>query len=269
MIYGTPHRKYLRFADQLVGLTDKAVLEVGGYTPVEIVSGLRVASWTCLDLNKAAVNEFNAHASKVDSGRYSARALDVAEVEPNQNFDLIYSINAFEHILNFETALARMYHALKPGGYLFTLFGPIWSSDVGHHLSVKNDNGGDLNFNDGVLAPWEHMTSTPDALLARLTTEYGSPTAHRAVTYIFEYPDLNRLFEKDYLDIFRKSPFSEVLLVRRRFGKAPEVPGATNTREMLLLLKKGDPGVFEGLGARLNFVGAYLANRFGRYVNLP
>jgi SAM-dependent methyltransferase len=257
----TPHMKYLRYADRLVGLKDIDVLEVGGYTPIELIRGFGVTSWTCLDLDEAAVNQFNLQADKVDSGRYSARVLDVAEVEPSQSFDLIYSINAFEHILNFETALGRMYHALRPGGYLFTLFGPIWSSDVGHHLSVESEDGEDLNFNDGVLAPWEHLTSTPEALRHRLTKEYGSKTAHRAVTYIFDYPDLNRLLEKDYLDIFRRSPFSEVLLVKRRIGTAPKIPGATNTREILVLLKKGNPRILEKPGAWLNFATAYLANR--------
>ena len=51
----------------------------------------------------------------------------------------VYSINAFEHFHDVEKALNALYRALKPNGYLFAFFGPIWSSDVGHHLSIPTE----------------------------------------------------------------------------------------------------------------------------------
>jgi hypothetical protein len=96
-----------------------------------------------------------------------------------------------------------------------------------------------LHFFDGVLAPWEHLTSNREAIHARLAALYGERTAQRAVTYIYDYADLNRLCEEDYLTIVRESGFSKVLLLRRQIGRAPNVPGASSTREFLMVLKKG------------------------------
>lgn len=257
----TPHQKYLRFANAMVGLEGRSVLEVGGCSPVRDLQRYAPAKWDCVDLTPVAVDAFNEEAAKLGSEKYRARLQDIAQLQPSQSFDLVYSINSFEHILQLETALDRMYDALRDGGYLFTLFGPIWSCDVGHHLSVKNDNGGDLTFNDGVLGPWEHLVSSREQIRSRLSAKYGESTAERAVTYIYDYPDLNRFVESDYIELFGRSRFSEVLLLKRRHGRAPSVPGATNTREMLVLFKKGRPGALESVTAKLRFGLTYLASR--------
>jgi hypothetical protein len=154
-----------------------------------------------------------------------------------------------------------MYRALKPGGYLFTLFGPIWSSDVGHHLSLSTDKG-TLYFGDGILEPWEHLTSTPEAIHSKLERQHGPRVASRAVEFIYTYPDLNRLFEHQYLAILNESGFSRVTIIRNRKGRAPAVPGASNTREFVWVLKKGRPGLIEKALSPAKFGMAYLASRF-------
>jgi hypothetical protein len=92
---------------------------------------------------------------------------------------------------------------------------------------------------------------------------YGSKTGERALTYIYDYPDLNRLVEHDYLAIVKSSPFSEVLIVKHKKGKAPKVPVASNTRELFMLLKKGHVEIWEKSSAFLKLFYAYLTSVVG------
>jgi SAM-dependent methyltransferase len=53
-------------------------------------------------------------------------------------FDRIFSIACFEHIHTLGLALEKTHTALKPGGKLFTMLSPIWSTHDGHHLPGQN-----------------------------------------------------------------------------------------------------------------------------------
>lgn len=256
----TPHRKYLSLAEATIGLRGKSVLEVGGCTPPSVLLEHAPQQWTAVNLHPEAVPEFNREARELSLPRYTARLQDIATFELTDTYDRIYSINSFEHISNLAGAFDTMYRALRPGGYLFTLFGPIWSSDVGHHLSLSTDRGS-LHFGDGVLEPWEHLTSTPEALRAKLAQRHGGAVADRAVDFIYTYPDLNRLFEHDYLDVLAKSAFARVMIVRNKKGRPPSVTGATSTRELVMVLKKGRPGFLEKATMPVRFGVAYLRSR--------
>jgi SAM-dependent methyltransferase len=260
MPYDTPHRKYLRVADATIGLRGQNVLEVGGCSPPALLLELAPLSWTSVNLHPQAVADFNTQAQELKQSRYSAAFQDVATFALKETYDRIYSINSFEHISNLTGAFDTMYRALRPGGYLFTLFGPIWSSDVGHHLSLSTDKGS-LHFGDGVLEPWEHLTSTPEAIHAKLEKQHGKAVADRAVEFIFTYPDVNRVFEHEYLEVIRNSGFSSVLTIRNKKGRPPAIPGATSTREFVLVLKKGKANLWEKAVSPLKFGWAYLRNR--------
>ena len=261
MNYETPHKKYLQYADAVVGLRGKTVLEVGGCSPPDIVVAYAPVSWTCINLDTHAVTNFNQVAQTLGVPHYVAYNQDITNLEQDKKYDLIYSINSFEHIHDFDRAFEKMYEALNPGGRLFSLFGPIWSSDVGHHLSVTSDKGEELHFFDEILAPWEHLTSTPEALQSKLEALYDRPTAQRAVEYIYRYHDLNRLFEHEYMEIIRNSNFEPVLILRRKSGTPPKVPGATSTRELLIVLKKGYVPIWEKVLSLMKFAWTYIRYR--------
>lgn len=256
----TPHRKYLNVADVTIGLRGQKVLEVGGCSPPALVRDLQPLSWTAVNLHRQAVNDFNAQARELALPRYSAHLQDIAAFEPADSYDRIYSINSFEHISNLTGAFDSMYRALRPDGLLFTLFGPIWSSDVGHHLSLATEHG-TIHFGDGVLEPWEHLTSTAEAIGAKLEARYGKSVADRAVEFIYTYPDLNRVYEHQYLEVLANSGFSPVMIVRNKKGHPPKVAGATSTRELVMVLKKGRPGIIERGLALVKFGASYLWNR--------
>jgi len=259
MPHGTPHEseKYLRLAAFTVGLRNKKVLEVGGCSPPSLLVGHAPRRWNCVNLDPKAVSAFNEQARDLDLKNYSAILQDAATYEPDDSYDRIYSINAFEHIRDLCSALEKMRKALAPDGSLFTLFGPIWSSDVGHHLSIPGPNG-PLTFADGILAPWEHLTSTPDAIRAKLERRYGRETADKAVEYIYHYPDLNRLLEDEYLALVRDSGFFPTMVVRNRKGSPPPVAGAGRTREFAMILTKRRVPMLRQACYLLKFGWAYL-----------
>ena len=243
--YETPHEKYLDLANAVSEIHGKKVLEVGGSTPPKVVCAYSPNEWTSVNLDARAVTSANEEARELKSVNYSAMCDDIRTLDRTGHYDLIYSVNAFEHIHNLDTALDRMFFALMQGGYLFTMFGPIWSSDVGHHLSIRTENGHELNFFDGVLSPWEHLTSSREGVFAKLARRYGESTAQRAVSFIYDFYDLNRLAERDYMQIVRESRFSPVVILRHKVGRPPKLSAATSTREFLMILKKGPATQFE------------------------
>lgn len=63
----------------------------------------------------------------------------------NDFFDIIISINAFEHIPSPKVALNEIIRCLNPGGYAFITFDPIYYCDTGGHM---------FGF---VKSPWAHL----------------------------------------------------------------------------------------------------------------
>jgi ubiquinone/menaquinone biosynthesis C-methylase UbiE len=63
-------------------------------------------------------------------------AEDMSQV-PDQSFELVLSWSALEHIPNPALVFAECLRILKPGGYLYLHFGPLYYSTWGyHHYSV-------------------------------------------------------------------------------------------------------------------------------------
>ncbi len=58
-----------------------------------------------------------------------------AEVLPvaDNSVDLVFSFNSFEHIMNPEKAFNECLRVLRPGGYLYVAFNPMFYSAMGFH----------------------------------------------------------------------------------------------------------------------------------------
>jgi SAM-dependent methyltransferase len=49
-------------------------------------------------------------------------------------FDVVFSTNTFEHVMDLDLAFSEIFRVLKPGGSLVTRFGPLFYSPYGYHL---------------------------------------------------------------------------------------------------------------------------------------
>jgi SAM-dependent methyltransferase len=84
----------------------------------------------------------------------------------NDLFDSCVCINAFEHIPDPTRALNELVRVMKPGGYAYISFDPIWTSDTGSHFFHR------------VPEPWAHLLVNQDQFEIRMG-EMGADTDER------------------------------------------------------------------------------------------
>jgi len=65
-------------------------------------------------------------------------------------FDCCFCVNAFEHIPDPRRALHEILRVLKPGGFAYISFDPIWTADTGGHFFQR------------LPEPWAHLLLSDD-----------------------------------------------------------------------------------------------------------
>jgi len=106
-------------------------------------------------------NERNAlpfDASRVEFHRTDAQDL----IYRDALFDLVYSVNALEHIPDPELAWREIVRVTRPGGVVALQFDPIWTSPHGHHLWHLD------------LDPWDHLLLGEDEMVAKIRRHGGT-----------------------------------------------------------------------------------------------
>jgi 2-polyprenyl-3-methyl-5-hydroxy-6-metoxy-1,4-benzoquinol methylase len=167
------------------------VLEIGcGYGSLCIDAAARGASQVIgIDINHHYID----FANKVLELHYSQFAHSIRfcttplEQLQETGFDIILSNASFEHIFDLDDMLAQMKKRLKPGGRIYTGFGPLYNSPRGDHGWCKTK------------IPWGHLIFSENSILERLNKNRKDP--------ICSISDLglNRLSFKQYIDIFAHS----------------------------------------------------------------
>lgn len=226
-------RDYFHILRKSVDLRGKRVLEIGGSIPAELTESANVAQWISIDVDEKLVG------SRVTPGRGRSLALlmDASSMGfAGSSFDVVFSGNAFEHILLFPEALAHVFRVLKPGGLFFTIFSPIWSGPDGHHTWIHNvgSDGVDrpLVFSDHLFPDWEHLACTPDELKENLTIRYGGDLSRRMVDFIYRSNFLSRNIDTLYETEIGKYDYEKIvsLRLRSRHGPRPDILKRLTTR---------------------------------------
>ena len=101
--------------------------------------------------------EFEKRSFDLDLDRLHLLYSDATDLVSKDNlFDLVVSINCFEHIPSPDRALDEMIRCTKPGGYINIEFDPFWTADTGSHFAQL------------VPEPWAHLVYSEDEFLGRM-----------------------------------------------------------------------------------------------------
>jgi ubiquinone/menaquinone biosynthesis C-methylase UbiE len=121
--------------------------------------------------------------------RYNFLRSDAQNLALKSNsIDIVYCINAFEHIPDPEKTLNEIYRILRPGGFVFISFIPAYYSDVGSHMA------------EHVPEPWAHLIYSEDEYISKLRT--ATPGTEY---WVQEYQNgLNRKTRSYFLKLFKQ-----------------------------------------------------------------
>lgn len=190
------------------GFEGKKILEVGsgqdGYLITRIINKYKAAE--AIGINLVTYDQTLSKSCKVIRG-------DIRNTNFSDNyFDIIISSSVFEHIQNFDVAINEMYRILKPDGFLYSHFGPIWSTSYGHHLYMGHDSKL-YNYWNFILPPYCHLLMSPDELSTYCINKTSDKELSiNIVKYVFESQEQNKLLFEDYENIIHNSKFQIIFL---------------------------------------------------------
>ena len=131
--------------------------------------------------------------------------LDLKNYDDPAFFDIIVSKDSFEHIIDLELMLDEMKKRLKPGGKIYSGFGPLYTSPYGDHDRRRNILKPWGIFGKILsLIPWAHLFL--NSTLIKMNNRYRQ----RKINSIKDL-QLNTLAWSDYFKIFQKSGFKYYL----------------------------------------------------------
>lgn len=194
--------KFLKY----VNPKGKDILEVGSDVDALVMQELfryEVASLTGINPDPRLIK-------KKISPKCTIENLDVQSMHFDDcAFDAVLSIATFEHILDLEKALYEIYRVLKPGGIVYSIFGPIWSSGLGHHVYAVVDDEEARFWKPGKnpLPDFSHLYMSEEKMRSFLLKTQTEKLTDVIVEWVYHKDEINRLFYKDYGRIFRRSPF--------------------------------------------------------------
>jgi len=199
-------------------LKAKSVLEIGGALSYECIKHIPFKCWVSVD----PLNEERSF----DDRYFQEKGLASGIEAPDNHCDYIFSCDAFEHILDLQDSLVEMHRVLKNNGYLYSHFGPIWSACDGSHVENIEYGGRTYNFWESPIVPfWFHLIFEKNELEGILMTGIDRPLARKIVDFVYESPQINRMFYEDYLHAFLESHFAiELVLAINDLDYEPHFP---------------------------------------------
>lgn len=120
-------------------------------------------------------------------GRVEFYSIDLKDFDDSMQFDYIISKDSFEHIINLRAMIDEMKKRLKPKGYIYSGFGPLYRDFYGDHKRTKS------------IIPWGHLMRSDENIIKHLNKKNENK-----ISSIYDL-GLNKLSIDEYKEIFRKS----------------------------------------------------------------
>lgn len=212
----------------LTRLPGARVLEIGSDLDLKVLAQLRRLGVTeAVGVNNS--DEFwSRHADRTisrDDGVVLMQG-DASQLQfPDGAFDAVFSVATFEHILDLPAALREMARVLKPGGIVYSNFGPIWSSCKGHHVYAVAGEHEARHFKPETnpLPDFSHLLLSPSELRAALPGRTPEVLVEPIVAWVYGSTGINRLFYSSYVRMFADAPLSLVSLREERDPVDPQL----------------------------------------------
>jgi ubiquinone/menaquinone biosynthesis C-methylase UbiE len=220
--YNNDTIKFVDHAKQFTSFQGKRILEIG------CGSG---------DMVKCIANEYNPSfvvgiepslsewwSTKPDQGK-NWRILDgnAENIQFDSNsFDLIVSLNVFEHIGDLYKAFSEVKRVLRPFGKSIIGFGPVWTSVLGHHYNHWIESDVEL------IPPWGHLYMSESEMSDYLTT-WGADSAkvHEVIDHVYHSTIINRRSRSDIMALIMSAGmrivnYSESVMLTRKAVSSKE-----------------------------------------------
>ncbi len=202
------HRSFVaEIAGAVGGFEGKRVVEVGADHAGSLISAIERfgGASEVIGLNPAFPSRPVGPRSFMTQVDARACGIDSASV------DVVVSSSAFEHVHRLDEVLSEMDRILRPGGLLYSHFGPLWSTSYGHHLWFVH-GGREITYHSTLLPPWCHLLHSREEIRAMCAGVVDEALRDRIVEYVCDSPEQNRLFFDDYERIVDHSPLEVVFL---------------------------------------------------------
>ncbi|MDR0614396.1 MAG: class I SAM-dependent methyltransferase [Lactobacillales bacterium] len=173
-------------------LTDKVILDVGcGHGALcfsMALGGAKKVVGVDIDANRIA---FAKEYLRLHYPQFSKivefHRIDLKDYSKEAQFDYMVSEDTFEHIIDLPEMIKEMRLRLKPGGLIYTGFGPLYNDFYGDHKRTK------------CIVPWGHVVCADEKIIKRLNKKRETP-----IQSIYDL-GLNKLSLADYRKIFQDS----------------------------------------------------------------
>ena len=198
----------LRTFNSMEPLSGKKILEIGGNGNFAVAYSLNN-----LSEQKVFVVNPDKRMHAIIDDKIEVLSEDACNTSfADNSFDLIIGIAVLEHILDMKTFVKEMYRILTPRGKIFLQGGPIWTSALGHHVFIVNEEMNYTFSGNNPIIDFEHLLLNESEMLNKLVTKRQIPenNAAKIVDFIYHSPELNRFSPSTLVEHFSCEPFKEI-----------------------------------------------------------